>query len=44
MALQKRFSKVRKQFVDCIRSAVKPGLESPRGKFQGRVEEVDTDR
>jgi hypothetical protein len=27
-----------------IRSAVKPGLESPRGKFQGRVEEVDTDR
>jgi hypothetical protein len=27
-----------------IRSAVKPGLKSPRGKFQGRVEEVDTDR
>ena len=44
MALQKRFSKIREQFVDCIRSAVKPGLESPRGKFQGRVEEVDTDR
>jgi hypothetical protein len=25
-----------------IRSAVKPGLESPGGKFQGRVEEVHT--